>query len=142
MLQPPYHPLFVHFPIAFYFLGLLMTGLYLWRKNGEHERFAYWSFFLSWLAAIVASLVGLVDRGQLAYDDPRNQTLDQHITQAILFIILSGLVVYMRFRWSDVLLGSRRWLYLGLLLLGTAAIVATGWLGGELVYRLQVGVSG
>lgn len=122
-----------------------MTLGYLWRpadhgRQADYDRFAYWSFFLSWLAAIVASLVGLIDRGRLDYNDPRIDTLDQHITQAILFIMINGLVLYIRFRWPDVLNSSRRWLYLGLIGLGVVVIIATGWLGGKLVYELQVGI--
>jgi len=139
-LQPPYHPLFVHFPIALYFLGTLLTLGYLWRRTADYDRFAYWSFFLSWLAAIVASLVGLIDRGQLDYNDPRQKSLDQHITQAILFIIFNGLVLYHRFRWSTILADTRRWLYLGLIALGLITITATGWFGGHLVYELRVGI--
>lgn len=140
----PYHPPFVHFPIALYFLGVFLTGLYLWRGDKDVDRFAYWSFFLSWLTGIVASLVGLVDRGQLgstlSYDDPRLTVLDQHITQAILFIIISGLVSYSRFRWPDILRREKRWWYLGLVGLGAITLIATGWLGGELVYQWQIGL--
>ena len=139
-MQPPYHPLFVHFPIAIYLLGCLMTTAALWRKEADTERFAYWSFLLSWPAAIIASLVGLVDRGQLNFDDPRRDALDQHITLAVLFIIINGLVLYTRFRWPDVLYSDRRWLYLGLIALGAVTLTATGWWGGELVYNLQVGI--
>lgn len=138
-MQAPYHPLFIHFPIAFYFLGVLLTLGYLWRKDADYERFAYWSFFLSWLAAIVASFVGLVDQGQLAYDDPRQDVLNQHISLAILFIIFDGLLVYSRFRWQDILNSPKQWWYLGLILLGMIVIAATGWFGGELVYELGVG---
>ena len=144
-MQPPYHPLFVHFPIALYFLGVLLTLGYLWGKGAparraDYERFAYWAFILSWLAAITASLVGLIDQGQLNYDDPRRDALDQHITQSILFIIFNGLVVYTRFRWPHVLAGPRRWLYLGLIGVGIITLTAAGWLGGRLVYELQVGI--
>ncbi|RME46285.1 MAG: DUF2231 domain-containing protein [Caldilineae bacterium] len=139
-MQPPYHPLVVHFPIALYFLGVLMTLGYLWRKEPAFEQFAYWAFFLSWLAAIVASLVGLVDKGQLPFDDPRQGAMNRHITLAILFIVLDGLVVYHRFRWPDVLSSPRRWVYFGLLAAAMVAITITGWLGGELVYGLHIGI--
>jgi len=143
-LQPPYHPLFVHFPIALYLLGVLLTLGALWHKNesirADYNRFAYWVFFLSWLAAIAASLVGLVDRGRLDFDDPRQQAMDRHISPAIGFMVLNGLILYIRFRWSDVLQTSRRWIYLLLIAFGTIALLATGLYGGDLVYDLQVGL--
>jgi len=136
----PIHPLFVHFPIALYFLGVLLTAGYLWRNNADYERFAYWVFFLSWIAAIAASLIGLIDKGQLAFDDPRQSAINQHITPAIVFLVLNGLLLYMRFRWEDVLSSGRKWQYLGLMLLGLAAIVFTGFQGGVLVYELHIGI--
>ena len=52
----------------------------------------------------------------------------------------TGLMVYMRFRWADVLAGPYRWAYLGLMALGVVMVLTTAWLGGELVYQLQVGM--
>jgi uncharacterized membrane protein len=138
-LEYPFHPLTVHFPIALYLLGVLMTLLYLWPGQTDLERFAAWSFGLSWLAALVASLTGLIDQNQLELADPRRETVNLHITSAVALIILNGLIVYLRFRWPDVL-NRYRWIYLGLMVLGTMAVLTTAWLGGELVYRLGVGV--
>jgi uncharacterized membrane protein len=135
----PFHPLTVHFPIAFYILGVLLTLLYLWRGQSEVERFAYWSFILSGLATLLAALVGLLDQSQLTLADPRRGNVNNHITAGIALLILNGLLLYMRFRWPDVLT-RRRWPYLGLMALGLVAVLATAWLGGELVYRLRVGV--
>jgi len=135
----PFHPMTVHFPIALYLLGVLLTLGYLGRGQAELERFAYWSFLLSFLATLVASLVGLIDQSQLALADPRREVINSHITAGLALLVLNGLLAYMRFRWPDVLL-RYRWLYLGLMALGVVALLATGWLGGELVYRLQVGV--
>ena len=139
-MNAPFHPLFVHFPIALYFLGVLFTAGYLWRANADYERFGYWAFILSWIAAIVASVVGLIDRGQLAFDDPRQGAINAHITPAIAFIVLNGLLLYMRFRWADVLASERKWLYLGLMAVGLVVIVFTGFQGGELVFGLGIGV--
>lgn len=130
----------VHFPIALYLLGVLLTIGYLWRGQQDYERFAYWTFILSWLATIVASFVGLMDQSQLELDDPRRDNVNPHITAGVALLIINGLLVYMRFRWADVLT-RYRWLYLGLMLLGVVAVLATGWLGGELVYRWRVGVN-
>lgn len=130
----------VHFPIALYLLGVLLTIGYLWRGQQDYERFAYLTFILSWLATIVASFVGLIDQSQLELDDPRRARVNPHITAGVALLIINGLVVYMRFRWVDVLTRYRG-VYLGLMLLGVVAVLATGWLGGELVYRWRVGVN-
>lgn len=117
-----------------------MTVAYLWRKTTDYERFAYWSFFLAWIAAIVASVVGLIDRGQISYDHPSTAVLNQHITQAILFIVVSGLVIYSRFRWPTILSSEHKWWYLGLISFGVITLTATGWFGGELVYQWHIGL--
>ena len=135
----PLHPMTVHFPIALYLLGVLLTLFYLRRGNAEVERFAYWSFILSGLGAIVASIIGLIDQGQLELDDPRRNNVNSHITAGVALIIVNGLLVYMRFRWPDVL-ARYRWAYLGLMALGVIVVITTAWLGAELVYRWQVGI--
>ena len=106
----------------------------------EYERFAYWSFILSWLATIVASLVGLIDQNQLELADPRRVNVNNHITSGVALLIINGLLVYLRFRWVDALT-RYRWLYLSLMILGVITVLVTAWLGGELVYRLQIGIS-
>ncbi|MCB0210769.1 MAG: DUF2231 domain-containing protein [Anaerolineae bacterium] len=135
----PLHSATVHFPIAFYILGVLMTGMGLWRGQSDLERFAYWSFILSWAAALFATIFGLIDQSRLAIDDPRRSNINSHITAGVTLIILNGLLIYMRFRWPDVLV-RHRWPYFGVMLLGLAAVLATAWLGAELVYRFHVGI--
>ncbi|HMQ54887.1 MAG TPA: DUF2231 domain-containing protein [Anaerolineae bacterium] len=135
----PLHPMTVHFPIAWYLLGVLLTAIFLWRGQAEVERFAFWSFGLSWVANLVAALFGLIDQNQLAVGDLRQANVNNHITAAVALIIINGLLLYMRFRWADVLV-RYRWQYLSLMLLGVVAVVTTGWLGGELVYRHRIGL--
>jgi uncharacterized membrane protein len=135
----PLHPITTHFPIAFYLLGVLMTLAYLWRSQPDYERFAYWSFILSWLTALLTSLTGLVDQSQLELADPRRNNVNTHITAGVALLIINGLLLYMRLRWTGVLT-TRRGPYLGLMALGVVAVLITAWLGAELVYRLQVGI--
>jgi uncharacterized membrane protein len=140
MLGRPFHPIVVHFPIALYLLGVLLTLGYLWRRTPDYERFACWSFILAWISVAVAALAGLVDQGSLAPNDPRRNSINNHITAGVALLVINGLVVYYRFRWTNVLASSRRWQYLGLMAAGVVALVVTGWLGGELVYILKVGI--
>ncbi|MCB0171925.1 MAG: DUF2231 domain-containing protein [Anaerolineae bacterium] len=139
ILGHPLHSMTVHFPIAFYILGVVLTGVWLWRGQTDVERFAYWSFCLSWVATLLAAIVGLIDQSRLTLDDPRRDNVNAHITAGVALIILNGLLIYMWFRWPDVLT-RYRWPYLGLMALGLVAVLATGWLGAELVYRHQIGI--
>ena len=140
MFGRPLHPMFVHFPIALYLLGVLLTLGYLWRRTPDYERFAYWTFLLAWIGVIAAAVAGLVDQGPLGPEDPRRPTINNHIPAGVAMLIINGLVVYYRFRWADVLTSSRRWFYLALMAAGVVTLVLTGWLGGELVYSLKVGI--
>ena len=135
----PLHPMTVHFPIALYLLGVLLTIGYLWRGEAEYERFAFWSLILSWIATVVASVAGLFDQNQLEISDPRRDYINPHITAGLALLVINGALLYMRLRWPNVLT-SHRWPYLGLMALGLIAVLATGWLGAELVYRWGVGV--
>jgi uncharacterized membrane protein len=132
--------MFVHFPIALYLLGVLLTLGYLWRGTTDAERFAFWAFVLAWIGAGSAALTGLIDLGGLAPDDARRARINNHITSGVSLLIISGLVVYFRFRWADALVSPRRWVYLALMAAGVVAVVITGWLGGNLVYELKVGI--
>jgi uncharacterized membrane protein len=132
--------MFVHFPIALYLLGVLLTLAYLWRRTSEYECFAYLAFLLAWIGVAFAAMAGLVDLGRLAPDDPRRVTINNHVTSGVALLIINGLVVYLRFRWSNVISSPRRWAYLALMAAGVVAVVLTGWLGGELVYTLKVGI--
>jgi uncharacterized membrane protein len=135
----PLHPSTVHFPVAFYLLGVGLTLAYLWRGQAELGRFATWSFILSWLATLLASLVGLIDQGQLPPTDPRRVYINNHITAGVALIIINGLLLYLHLRWPDVLT-RHRWPYLGLMALGLVTVLAAAWLGGELVYRWHIGI--
>ena len=116
-----------------------MTGAWLWRRQTDLERFAYWSFILSWATTLLSTVFGLIDQSRLSLDDPRRDNVNSHITAGVALIILNGFLIYMRFRWPDVLT-RYRWFYLGVMVLGLFALLATAWLGAELVYRFRVGI--
>ncbi len=93
---------------------------------------------MSLATTLIAALFGLIDQNQLALDDPRQAVVNNHITASVALLIINGLLVYLRLRWPDVL-RRYRWGYLGLLALGLLALLTAAWLGGELVFGLNVG---
>ena len=135
----PLHPMTIHFPITLYLLGVLLTGAGMWRRQTEYDRLALWSFALSWAATVIASIAGLVDQNQLDINDPRRAYINPHITGAVSLLVVNGLLVYARLRWPNAAI-THRLLYAGWILLGVIILLITAWLGGELVYRWQIGI--
>ena len=55
------HPILVHFPIAFYFLELVLLSLWRFKKDNSYFRFARFTFRLGYLFMILAMAAGLID---------------------------------------------------------------------------------
>lgn len=137
----PLHPKFVHFPIALYLTGVLAVGLFLWRRERSYEQGALFLLALGWVGNWLAALTGLLEIGQLAPDDPRWGTLNQHITLGFALIVVFGLALYQRMRRPRLLDEPQgRLVFLGLLALGVFLVAWDGLLGGKLVYELRLGV--
>ena len=60
------HPVFVHFPIAFYFLELVLLVLWVSKEEQEYRRFACFSFWIGYLFMLIAMAAGLFDAGGFA----------------------------------------------------------------------------
>lgn len=138
----PLHPRFVHFPIAFSLAGVAFIGLSFLLK----EQAARWFWagrllvFLGWIGALLAGVSGVVDQSRAPDLPVVHDTINTHITAGIALIVVFGLALYWPLKNKQLLVSSQRWLYLALLLLGVALILLEGWLGGQLVYKLGVGV--
>lgn len=139
----PLHPRFVHFPIALSLAGVLFVAIGLARATAA-ERWLWagrWLVFLGWIAALVAGITGLIDQSAASDAPAVRDAINLHITAGLALIVVFGLALYWPLKdrrlFSD---GARRWAYLGLLLVGALLILIEGWLGGQLVYKLGVGV--
>jgi len=139
----PFHPRFVHFPIALSLAGVLFVAFGL-ARGGAAERWLWagrWLVFLGWIGAVVAGITGLVDQSRAPDLPVVHETINSHITVGIALIVVFGLALYWPLKDKQVLSGgARRWGYLALLLLGALLILIESWLGGRLVYKLGVGV--
>ena len=124
-----YHPIFIHFPIAFYILELFLLILWQMKHDEFYRRFALFVFRLGYLFMITAVLSGLKDAGGIEHllTHVRN-----HFFSAVaLFIIYTVRALYWKFgkhqkSYAKILLASA--------MLGVLAVMVTGYFGGELVY--------
>jgi uncharacterized membrane protein len=139
----PFHPRFVHFPIALSLVGVAFVAASLVRREADTRWF--WAgrllLFLGWIGALVAGITGMIDQSRAPDLPVVRDTINMHITVGIALIIVLGLALYWPLK--DKKLPSEsahRWGYLALLLLGAGLVLLESWLGGQLVYKLGVGV--
>ena len=140
------HPLFVHFPIAFWLGALLLEGLAVTRDERLHST-AAWFLHLGTLTALVTVPTGFAAEHAAALADPlghhgpAHQPIHVHRTWMLVTTGV-GFCVSAYFVWVDRRLKwpFHRW---GLLAATTllAALVAMGAdRGAQLVYEFGIGV--
>ena len=139
----PFHPRFVHFPIALSLVGVAFVAVSFARCDGSERWF--WAgrllVFLGWIGALVAGVTGMIDQSRAPDLPVVRDTINMHITVGIALIIVFGLALYWPLKDKKLLTESaHKWGYLALLLLGVGLILLESWLGGQLVYKLGVGV--
>jgi uncharacterized membrane protein len=152
------HPATVHFPIAFLLLasGAGLLHLY-WRPLPLLRTLAWWPMLFGWGGTLVAILTGLLAQSPLPPDAPYRSILNWHISTGLALWVLYGLLLYWQWLFlkkpahrrtrvkaetlTDLLeLPDARLRLTVLLLVGIGLIVASGWNGGQLVYRWGVNV--
>ena len=125
----PLHPVFVHFPIAFYFLELVLLFFWLGKKDEAWRRFAVFTFRLGFLFMIVAAVTGYIDAG--AKFPPVKPVRPHFYAASAVFIFYTARAAWWQWAregkfYRPVLLGGA--------LVGNALVALAGFLGGKLVY--------
>ncbi|MBK6433951.1 MAG: DUF2231 domain-containing protein [Anaerolineae bacterium] len=143
----PLHPRLVHFPVALLVLGVALHLLHGWRPQGwqgmRWERLSLACLLLGWLTILPAVVSGLADQNAIALDAPARALSNSHISAVFVTAVAFAAAIYLRLRprspWEQA---PTRWVLLALLLIGLAALVIAGELGGRLVYEFGVGATG
>jgi uncharacterized membrane protein len=140
---PNFHPIAVHFPIALTIVAFLLSiAAYIRRGKAISIQLATAGHFTLWLAAasaVVAVLFGWFAFNSVNHDDAGHAAMLLHrawaIPSAIGLVLLASWDIW-KHR-ANELMSS---LILTVLLILSGAILVTGWLGGEVVYRHGIGV--
>jgi len=134
-----YHPVFVHFPIAFWVGALLFELLAMVRKNVELHRTARRLLYAGTIFALPAVGTGLYAQEAVPEAGPAHMVMEIHERMMLLSTSLAvGLCMLAAFQreMSSVL---RKLFLLGLLVL--AALMGIGAdRGAQLVYQFATGV--
>jgi uncharacterized membrane protein len=140
---PGWHPMVVHFPLA---LVVTAALLLLAARLIRAERFAAtlaivgtWNLCLGAVAALVALASGLGAALHLHVGVAAHHAIAVHVKWAIFTSL--ALVLLAVWRGAGTAQDSRpSWIFLMVLLAAAAALIATGYHGGENVYEYGVGV--
>jgi uncharacterized membrane protein len=140
---PGWHPLIVHFPLALVLTAApLLIAARLLRRQALAATLATvgtWNLCLGAMAALFALASGLAALLDLQVGPAARQAISLHLKWAMLTTLL--LVLLAVWRGAGTAPGSRpSWAFIVLLLAAVAALVVTGYRGGENVYRYGVGV--
>lgn len=142
-IVPGWHPMVVHFPLALVVTSALtLPAARLLRQEHYAATLAVvgtWNLCLGALAALFALATGLAAVLDLHVGLAEHQAISLHLKWAIFTTL--ALVLLAVWRGAGVAQESRpSWVFIVMLVAATAALIVTGYRGGENVYRYGIGV--
>lgn len=143
-IVPNWHPVLVHFTIAPLLLSVAaflaaaaLPAQKPWR--GQALDFAHWNLRLGYLFALVTAWLGWLAYNSVAHDDAGHVAMTAHRDAAMWTLALFA--PFFVASWFRQRIGRGLGLVLALaVIVPGAALVRTGWLGGEAVFRHGLGV--
>jgi len=137
ILGHPVHQMLIVFP-----LGLLATSLffdiaYLITNRGELARVAYWMIFAGVISALVAAVFGLIDWLGIPGGTRAKRLGAYHGIGNVIVVAIFAVSWWVRR--GDPSTPATMAIVLSAVAVGIALV--TGWLGGELVDQLGIGVN-
>jgi uncharacterized membrane protein len=142
-ILPGWHPIVVHFPLALVTTAaFFLTAARVLRRESYAATLATvgtWNLCLGAVAALFALATGLAATMGLHVDAAAHQAISMHVRWAM-FTTLALLLLAV-WRGAGSAQESRpSWIFVLVLLAATAALIVTGYRGGQNVYRYGVGV--
>ena len=137
LLGHPIHPMLVMFPIALFSVAVLFDALYLATGTGDFARFAFFAITIGLAVGLGAAVFGLIDWMAVPAGTRAKRIGAFHGAGNAVVVLL--FVVSWATRLGDLEYAP------GILpfvlgMIGVGIALVTAWLGGELVYRLRIGV--
>ena len=137
LLGHPVHPMLIVLPLGLFIAAVVFDALYLWTGSSTFAAVGFWNIAGGIIGGLLAALFGVIDWFAIP-DGTRAKRIGLlHGASNVVVVVAFVAVWLMRRNVVDMTPTTGIFLIeAGALLLGSVA----GWLGGELVDRLAVGV--
>ena len=135
-LGHPIHPMLIPFPIGLLTTASIFDAIALVTGNAEFARVGFWVIAAGIIGGLAAALFGWLDFFAIPSGTRAKRVALLHGTGNVLVLVLYAVAWVLRMGAPEEVGG----LPFILEIAGVVIITATGWLGGELVERMGVGV--
>ena len=132
----PIHPMLVNFPLGLLPTAVIFDIVYLSTHNPRWPELAFWMIAAGIVGALLAAVFGLVDWLAIPSGTRAKRIGLLHGGGNLIVVALFAASWILRYRAAEI----PSHLAIVLAVVGVCLAVVTGWLGGELVDRLGVGV--
>lgn len=135
----PVHPMLVHFPIALLVTSVFADFLAVLGAGDSLREAGWWALVGAAVGAVFTVLAGLFDMYRASLTEAAHKRVHQHMKVGFaLATVIAALAIWRgMIHEQGVALG---WTYVAVAFLTVGLAAFQGWLGGELVYTLGVGV--
>ncbi len=137
LLGHPIHPMLIVLPLGLFIAAVVFDGLYLWRGSPTFATVAYWNIAAGVVGGLLAAVFGLIDWLAIPAGTRAKRIGLLHGGSNVIVVGIFALVWLMR-RDAPGMSPTTSLFLLEVVGLGLGSV--GGWLGGELVDRLGVGI--
>jgi uncharacterized membrane protein len=137
LLGHPVHPMLIVLPLGLFIGAVVFDGVYLWRGTPIFATVAYWNVAAGIIGGLLAAVFGLIDWLAIPAGTRAKRIGLLHGGSNVVVVLIFAAVWWMR-RDAPDLTPTTALFLLEVVALALGAVA--GWLGGELVDRLGVGV--
>jgi uncharacterized membrane protein len=135
-LGHPLHVILIVYPLGLLPVSLIFDLLYLWKRNPQFAIVAYWTLLAGIVGALAAAVFGLIDWLGIPAGTRAKSVGLRHAVVNVIAVVLFAAAFVMRIGQPEI----PEILAVILSAVGVAVVSVGGWLGGELAYRMGVGV--
>ena len=140
ILGHPIHQMLIPFPIGLLATGVIFDVIYLVWANPAMATVSFYMIAAGVVGGLIAAPFGLIDWAAIPRGTRARRIGTVHGVGNLIVVIFFAISVYLRYANGSALTHAPTAFALVLSFAGGGLALVTGWLGGELVDRLAVGV--